>query len=137
LHTSTFGGNPLACAAALATINVLIEDRLPQRAARLGERMLAGLRDAIEGHGTLVGDARGKGLMMALEFRDNATGYEFGKRMLDRGVLVSGTLVNARTIRVEPPLTITEEEADYVCRSAKESLEDMCHSLVTPSGVEG
>ncbi|MBV8067884.1 MAG: putrescine aminotransferase, partial [Candidatus Eremiobacteraeota bacterium] len=78
LHTSTFGGNPLACAAALATINVLIEDQLPERAGRLGQRMLAGLRDSIAGQEALVADARGKGLMMALEFRDNSTGYEFG-----------------------------------------------------------
>ena len=54
---------------------------------------------------------------MAIEFHDDATGFELGKHMLDRGVLVSGTLVNARTIRIEPPLTITEEEADYVCQS--------------------
>jgi putrescine aminotransferase len=125
LHTSTFGGNPLACAAALATINVLIEERLPQRAARLGERMLAGLQEASRGREALVSGVRGKGLLMALEFHDHATGFEFGKRMLDRGILVSGTLVNARTIRIEPPLTITEEEADYVCQSAAESLQDL------------
>jgi putrescine aminotransferase len=130
LHTSTFGGNPLACAAALATINVLIEDRLPERAAVLGARMLAGLRKAVAGHEALVGDVRGKGLMIALEFRDHSIGYEFSKRMLDRGILVSGTLVNARTIRVEPPLTIFEEEADYVCQAAGESLGVML------SGVE-
>jgi putrescine aminotransferase len=128
LHTSTFGGNPLACAAALATINVLIEDRLPQRAAVLGERMLAGLRDAAAGHDDLIVAVRGKGLLMALEFCDDETGFELGKRMLERGVLVSGTLVNARVIRVEPPLTITEEEADYVCQSLKESLASMSHS---------
>ncbi|MGC1381012.1 MAG: putrescine aminotransferase [Candidatus Baltobacteraceae bacterium] len=120
LHTSTFGGNPLACAAALATINVLIEDKLPQRAAVLGARMLAGLREAVAGHEDVVADVRGKGLLMALEFHDHATGFEFAKRMLERGILVSGTLVNARTIRVEPPLTITEEEADYVCDSARQ-----------------
>ncbi len=136
LHTSTFGGNPLACAAALATINVLIEDRLPERAAVMGERMLAGIREGIAGHEDLVVDARGKGLLMAIEFRDHETGFEFGKRMLDRGVLVSGTLVNARTIRIEPPLTITEEEADYVCRVLKESLSIMSHrATVTGSGV--
>src|SRR5579864_6463753 len=122
LHTSTFGGNPLACAAALATINVLIEERLPERAAVMGERMLAGLRAAARGHEAAVVDVRGMGLLMALEFCDDTTGFEFGKRMLDRNVLVSGTLVNARTIRVEPPLTITEEQADYVCRAAAESL---------------
>lgn len=125
LHTSTFGGNPLACAAALATINVLIEAKLPQRAAVLGERMLAKIRETTAQHKDLVSDARGKGLMMALEFRDHASGFEFGKQMLERDVLVSGTLVNARTIRIEPPLTLTDEEADYVCQSINESLNCM------------
>jgi putrescine aminotransferase len=133
LHTSTFGGNPLACAAALATINVLIEDRLPQRAAVLGKRMLAGIRDAVLGHEELVVAVRGKGLLMALEFRDHAVGFEFGKHMLDRGILVSGTLVNARVIRIEPPLTITEEEADYVCQALGESLRSMAR--LTGTGV--
>ena len=131
LHTSTFGGNPLACAAAIATINVLIEDRLPERAAILGERMRSGIRQAVAGHEDLVVDVRGKGLLMAVEFRDHETGFELGKRMLDRGVLVSGTLVNARVIRVEPPLTITEEEADYVCQALGESLNSMARLAQT------
>jgi putrescine aminotransferase len=125
LHTTTFGGNPMACAAALATINVLIEERLPERAAVMGTRMIQGMRRAVEGFGDVVVDVRGKGLLMALEFADNETGFEFGKAMLERGVLVSGTLVNARVIRVEPPLTITEEQADYVCQALRESLQSM------------
>ncbi|MBV9272127.1 MAG: putrescine aminotransferase [Candidatus Eremiobacteraeota bacterium] len=129
LHTTTFGGNPLACAAALATINVLIEERLPERAGRLGEYFLTGLRRAVRGHENIVVDVRGKGLMLALEFRDDALGFDFGKGMLARGVLVSGTLVNARVIRVEPPLTITEEQATYVCNAVAESLASM-NSLV-------
>jgi putrescine aminotransferase len=122
LHTSTFGGNPLACAAALATINVLIEERLPQRAEVLGERMLRGIRAAVAGREGLVADVRGKGLLMAIEFHDHQTGFAFAKQMLDRSVLVSGTLVNAKTIRIEPPLTITEAEADYVCKAIGESV---------------
>ncbi|HEY6326082.1 MAG TPA: putrescine aminotransferase [Candidatus Cybelea sp.] len=133
LHTSTFGGNPLACAAALATINVLIGERLPERAAVLGERMLAGIRSAVRAHDDLVVAVRGKGLLMALEFSDDAIGFEFSKQMLDRAILVSGTLVNARTIRIEPPLTITKEEADYVCQAIGESLQQLCH----PEPVEG
>ncbi|HEY1976166.1 MAG TPA: putrescine aminotransferase [Candidatus Baltobacteraceae bacterium] len=125
LHTSTFGGNPLACAAALATINVLIEEALPARAAAMGDRMLAGIRRGIAGHDDLVVDVRGKGLLMAIEFCSNEIGFEFGKRMLDRGVLVSGTLVNALTIRIEPPLTIAEEQADYVCQAIADSLNSM------------
>ena len=84
--------------------------------------MLAGIREAIAGYEDVAVDARGKGLLMAIEFCDNATGFEFAKHMLDRGVLVSGTLVNARTIRIEPPLTITEEEADLVSRTVAESV---------------
>jgi len=133
LHTSTFGGNPLACAAALATINVLIEEKLPERAATLGAQMLSGLRKAATGHEATVVDVRGKGLLMALEFHDDATGFELAKQMLERGVLVSGTLVNARTIRVEPPLTITETEAGYVCGALKESLNAM--SLPVKTGA--
>ncbi len=125
LHTSTFGGNPLACAAAIATLNVLIEERLPERAAKMGEHMLAGIRQGVAGYEDVVVDVRGKGLLIALEFCDDTTGFEFGKRMLDRGVLVSGTLVNARTIRIEPPLTIEEEQADYVCHALAESLNSM------------
>ena len=125
LHTTTFGGNPLACAAALATINVLIEERLPQRAATMGTHMLLGLRAAVKGHEDLVVDVRGKGLLIALEFIDDKTGFELGKQMLERGVLVSGTLVNARTVRIEPPLTITQAQANYVCNALAESLRSL------------
>jgi putrescine aminotransferase len=125
LHTTTFGGNPLACAAALATINVLIEERLPERAAVMGARMLAGLREAVQGYEDVVVGVRGKGLLMALEFSDDKTGFEIGKLMLDRGVLVSGTLVNARVVRIEPPLTIEETQADYVCDALAQSLRAM------------
>jgi putrescine aminotransferase len=114
LHTTTFGGNPLACAAAIAAINVTIEEDLPARAARMGEYMLMGLRATVGGHEDVVRDVRGKGLMIALEFADDATGFGIAKHMFDNGVLVAGTLVNARVIRVEPPLVIREDQADRV-----------------------
>ena len=125
LHTTTFGGNPLACAAALAAINVIIEERLAERAALMGVHMLEGLRRAVAGHGDLVVDVRGKGLLMALEFVDDQTGFALGKQMLDRGVLVSGTLVNARVVRFEPPLTIEQAQADYVCDALADSLRSL------------
>ncbi|MBV8263742.1 MAG: putrescine aminotransferase [Candidatus Eremiobacteraeota bacterium] len=129
LHTTTFGGNPLACAAALATINVLIEERLPERAAVLGDRMLAGLREAAEGYSNIIVDIRGKGMLMALEFPNDQLGFEISKAMLERGVLVSGTLVNARVIRVEPPLTLSEEQADRVCEALRQSLAAVAKGL--------
>ena len=125
LHTTTFGGNPLACAAALATINVLIEEKLPERAVEMGAYMLAGLRAAVRGHETIVTDVRGRGLLIALEFADDALGFAVSKYLFDRGVLVAGTLVNARTIRVEPPLTIERRQADVVFAILKDALEAM------------
>jgi putrescine aminotransferase len=108
---------------------VLIEERLPERAATMGKRMLTGLREAVKGHDDVVVDVRGKGLMMALEFVDDRTGFDLGKLMLERGVLVSGTLVNARVVRVEPPLTIEESQADYVCEALAQSLLSMKSTL--------
>ena len=122
LHTTTFGGNPLACAAALATIDVVIEERLSERAASMGTYMLEGLRRAVRGHGDVVLDVRGKGLLMALEFSDDETGFAISKHLFDRGVLVAGTLINARTVRVEPPLTIERAQADKVFAVLTEAL---------------
>lgn len=131
LHTTTFGGNPVACAAAIATINVLLEENLPERAARMGERMLSRIKSTVADYPEFVVDARGKGLLMAVEFKDDETGFELGKQMLERGVLVSGTLVNARVIRFEPPLTISEPQADYACAALASSLEAMSALLKT------
>jgi len=115
LHTTTFGGNPLACAAAIATINVLIEEKLPERAAEIGEYLLENLREAVKGHEDKVVEVRGKGLLIGIEFVNDLIGYETSKGLFDNGVLVAGTLVNAKTIRIEPPLTITKEQCDRVC----------------------
>ncbi len=133
LHTTTFGGNPLACAAALATIDVVIEERLSERAASMGDYMLDGLRRAVRGHGDIVLDVRGKGLLMALEFADDTTGFTIAKHLFDRGVLVAGTLINARTVRVEPPLTIEREQADKVFAVLTEALDTFAGDRIKKS----
>ena len=133
LHTTTFGGNPLACAAALATIDVLIEERLPERAAMMGGYMLEGLERAVRGHRNVVLDVRGKGLLMALEFGDDATGFAISKALFDRGILVAGTLINARTVRVEPPLTIERAQADIVFAALTDSLEAFARERIALS----
>jgi putrescine aminotransferase len=133
LHTTTFGGNPLACAAALATIDVVIEERLCERAASMGAYMLDGLRRAVRGHADVVLDVRGKGLLMALEFSDDETGFTIAKHLFDRGVLVAGTLINARTVRVEPPLTIEREQADKVFAILAEALDTFAGDRIKKS----
>ncbi len=122
MHTTTFGGNPLACAAAIATIDVLLEENLPARAAEVGEYFLQGLLDAAKGHEDKVMEIRGQGLMIGIEFHKDEVGYEISKGMFDRGILVAGTLVNSKTIRIEPPLTISYEEVDKVITTFKEVL---------------
>jgi putrescine aminotransferase len=122
MHTTTFGGNPLACAAAIATIGVLIEERLPERSAEVGEYFLDELKKAAEGHDDKVQEIRGKGLMIGIEFHKDEIGYEVSKGMFDLGVLVAGTLINSKTIRIEPALTISYEEVDKVVSTFKQVL---------------
>ncbi len=133
LHTTTFGGNPLACAAALATIDVLIEERLPERAASMGTYMLAGLEKASRNHRDIVIDVRGKGLLLALEFGDDQTGFAIAKYLFDRGILVAGTLINARTVRIEPPLTIEHAQADKVFAVLTEALDAHANERIRKS----
>ncbi|MGM0923968.1 MAG: putrescine aminotransferase [Bacillota bacterium] len=122
MHTTTFGGNPLACAAAIATIDVLLEENLPARAAEVGEYFLEQLKVAAKGHEDKVLEIRGKGLMIGIEFHKDEVGYEISKAMFDKGILVAGTLVNSKTIRIEPPLTISYEEVNEVVRAFREVL---------------
>ncbi len=122
MHTTTFGGNPLACAAAIATIGILIEENLPERSGIVGEYFLKELKEAAKGHEDLVMEIRGQGLMIGIEFHKDEIGYEVSKGMFDRGVLVAGTLINSKTIRMEPALTISYDEVDKVVSTFKEVL---------------
>jgi acetylornithine/LysW-gamma-L-lysine aminotransferase len=106
-HGSTFGGNPLACAAALATLDVLESEGLPQRAAELGARLLAGLR-AIDA--AVVREVRGLGLMVGVQLKTQSGAYLAA--LAEQGVLAlpAGSTV----MRFLPPLVITEAEIDAV-----------------------
>ena len=130
MHTTTFGGNPLACAAAIATINVLLEERLCERARTVGDIFLAKLKATIKPYSPhLVVDARGKGLMLALEFVDTDIGFRVSKSLFQEKILVAGTLVNAKTIRIEPPLTITLEQVDNVINALGKVLKDVASEM--------
>ncbi len=128
-HASTFGGNPVSCAAALATIE-LLRDRLVANAADVGEHVLAGLRDLAPRH-PLIGDVRGKGLMIGIELvRDRKTKERavaerdaVVEAAFRRGVLFLGAGKNA--IRMSPPLVLTKEQANTALQVLDEALTEV------------
>ena len=115
-HGSTFGGNPVCCAAALATLD-LVEGGLMANAARMGDRLVAGLRRLEQKHGC-IGEVRGQGLMVGVEFvKDRAT-REPAPELLEslvltafqRGLLLLGA--GKSTLRLAPPLVVDEGDVD-------------------------
>lgn len=114
LHTSTFGGNPLACAAAIAAIHVTLRERLWEQAAEKGARFTAGLHELRLRHPDVLIDVRGKGLLIGMVFPDDETGYRVSAELFRRGVLVAGTQISATTIRIEPALNMPDALIDEV-----------------------
>jgi len=106
-HGSTFGGNPLACAAAHAVIDVIEQENLEERAIALGEHIQDAFRKALDGNNN-VKEIRGAGLMLAVELNEDAP--DLVHRALADGVLINVTQGNI--VRLLPPLTMTNAEAD-------------------------
>ena len=125
LMTTTFGGNPLAMAAAIATLEVIHSEGLIEQSREKGDYFLYRLRRLQASFPSIVKEARGLGLMLGLEFHSNEVGYRFSAGTFKRGVLVSGTLVNSRVVRIEPPLTITKEQIDTVLVIFREVIEEL------------
>ena len=110
LHSSTLGGNPLACAAGLAGLRAINQMDLPARAARLGEQALSRLRDLRAAHPEIIADVRGRGLLMGVEFTDPDIAGLVIAGLAQRRVIAAYTLNNPRVIRIEPALTIPEDD---------------------------
>jgi acetylornithine/N-succinyldiaminopimelate aminotransferase len=108
-HGSTFGGNPLACATALAVMQTMATDNLDRRAAELGSRMLAGLQDGLTDIEAVV-SIRGKGLMLGIELDREC--LPLMTQALERGLLINVTAGNV--VRLLPPLILSDEQADRI-----------------------
>jgi len=122
LHTTTFGGNPVCCAAAIATINVLLEEDLPRQAGEKGEYLLLRMNGLAQKYPKVLAGARGRGLMLGMEFQNHDLGYAVAKALFGRGILISGTYINAQVLRVEPPLVISQAEMDRFLAALEASL---------------
>ncbi|MFH1090739.1 MAG: aspartate aminotransferase family protein [Pseudomonadota bacterium] len=129
-HLSTFGGNPISCAASLANIEFMEENDLPAAAAEKGERLKAALK-ALEPSGVAVGEVRGQGLMIGVELvKDHETrapaSAQAGRiraAMRDQGVLIGVGGVFGNVLRIQPPLTISDEELEKVVDRLKQLFE--------------
>jgi 4-aminobutyrate aminotransferase len=134
-HLSTFGGNPVSCAAALANIEVMQEEKLPENAAARGAQLMGALEPLVN-ELTLVGDLRGRGLMIGLELVEDAdktpaveAAKEVKKRCREAGMLigVGGTFANV--VRLQPPLVLSEDEAVQIVDTLSKVLRDVDGSL--------
>jgi 4-aminobutyrate aminotransferase len=128
-HGSTFGGNPVCCAAALATLD-LVEGGLMENAARMGDRLLTAAGRLMDKH-PCIGDVRGSGLMVGVEFvKDRATRepagelvHELVQRAFSRGLLLLGA--GKSTLRLAPPLVISEQDVDTAMRMIDDCLAEL------------
>lgn len=111
LHTATFVANPLACAAALAALDVFEDERLPERARRLGETV-AGRMAGLGAH-PLVATVRGRGLLWGVELTSAEAAAGLALDLLARGVLALAGGAHGTVLQVAPPLTISEEQLDH------------------------
>ena len=141
LHTSTFGGNTRACAAGIATIQVLVEEKLPEAAAEKGKYLMEKLEALKEKH-KMIKEIRGRGLIIGVEFEEptsgvmkklslgvvNALSKEYlaalvmGELVNKHRVITAYTLNNPNVIRLEPPLNISYEDIDYALSSLDDVL---------------
>jgi 4-aminobutyrate aminotransferase / (S)-3-amino-2-methylpropionate transaminase / 5-aminovalerate transaminase len=132
-HLSTFGGNAIACAAALANLAVLEEERLIENAACRGEELLVRFR-RLQEKCALIGDVRGQGLMIGLELvaerrtKEPAASAAKAVRsaLRERGILVGVGGVFGNVVRIQPPLSITADE----CTRVADGLEEVCSALL-------
>lgn len=122
MHTTTTGGNPLACAAALAGIEVLLEEDLPKQAAEKGEYLMEKLGALKDKYPDILKEIRGKGLLIAMVFKDDEVGYKTVSGLFSRHVLTAGTLNNSSVVRIEPALNTPYETLDEMLKRLDETL---------------
>ena len=123
IHTSTFGGNQLACAAGLAAIGVIEDEGLADKAAERGEQLMTGLRQVQARYPHVIMEVRGRGLMVGVEFAVKDMAELTINLLAGNGIIAAYTLNNPNVIRMEPPLIITESQVAQAIQAFGESVE--------------
>ncbi len=131
IHSSTFGGNPLACAVGLATLEVIEEENLVEKSARAGEILIARLRETQGRYPDLVKEVRGRGLIIGVEFPHEDITSLVLAGLAQRDVLVVPYTFNNPTVtRFEPPLNISDEEIEWAATAFEEAVAATAELLV-------
>jgi putrescine aminotransferase len=129
IHSTTFGGNPIACAAGLAAIAVTLEEDLPGQAAAKGEYLLKELAGLQNRYPQILADSHGRGLLLGMEFPTDPIGWKCASGLFKRGVLVAGTYSRARTIRIEPALGIPMELLKEMLNRLEDTFREMAKTM--------
>jgi putrescine aminotransferase len=129
IHSSTFGGNPLACAAGIAAINVTLSEDLPGQAARKGKKLMGSLIRLKMRFDRIIHNVNGRGLLLGIEFANTEIGYKVVSGLFRRGVLVAGTLTNSKVVRIEPALNIPDKLLAQVVDALEETLKEVDEAM--------
>jgi acetylornithine/N-succinyldiaminopimelate aminotransferase len=119
-HASTFGGNPLVCSAALASLNTIIDEGLPENAQRMGAYLIEKLR-ALKDKFSVIKEIRGRGLIIGVEL--NVEGKELVNECMNAGLILN--CIGTSMIRFVPPLIINEEHVDEAVPIYEKALANM------------
>lgn len=128
LHTSTFGGNPLACSAGLAALRVIDEEGLVEQSRTKGGHLKSRLQE-VQARQSLLKEVRGLGLMVGVEFTMDEVGELAIAQMSKRGLVAAYTLNNPRVIRFEPPLNVSVEQIDRAVKIFDEAVAETAEIL--------
>ena len=129
IHSTTFGGNPIACAAGLAAIEVTLEEDLPGQAAEKGDFLLRELAGLQRKYPQVLSEAHGKGLLIGMEFPVQEIGWQVAAGLFKRGVLVAGTYSRAQVIRIEPALGIPKALLQEMLNRLEDTFKEVARGL--------
>lgn len=123
LHTSTFGGNQMACVAGLATLKVIEEEDLLNRGAVSGAYLKKGLEEIQKDYPLVIKEVRGRGMMIGIELTKEGAGGMLMSLMIDSNILIAYTLNNPKVIRMEPSLIMPIEVIDQVLEAFRKAIQ--------------
>ena len=123
VHSSTFGGNPLACTAALAALDVIEDEDLIKKAAERGAQLGDGIGQVAADYAPIVTKVRAKGLLVGVEFTDSDIGGLVIAALAQHGILTAFALNAPKVVRFEPPAVISAQQVDQVIEALQAALE--------------